>query len=195
MSAIAGVFARETGYGFAFTIARDPAASLASATAPPDTEGSTLERDLRRPLREGSRQAEGASVAPADHQVASGAARRRLRPFSVSRAFSPAPHGRQDIVQRKRRARVAGSRGSCGVRLEHRERPASGRAHPVPRWVVATTFAGRRRGHDVGHFLSCRCRRAATRSPSSRARSGELKCVANSLLEAPARVKSKPAPA
>ena len=48
MSAIAGVFAKETGYGFAFTIARDPAASLASATAPPDSEGTTLERDLRR---------------------------------------------------------------------------------------------------------------------------------------------------
>ena len=49
MSAIAGVFAKETGYGFAFTIARDPAASLASATAPPDTEmGAPLERDPRR---------------------------------------------------------------------------------------------------------------------------------------------------
>ena len=32
MSAVAGVFAKETGYGFAFTIARDPAASLAAAT-------------------------------------------------------------------------------------------------------------------------------------------------------------------
>ena len=49
MSAIAGVFAKETGYGFAFTIARDPAASLATATAPPDTAtGSTPERELRR---------------------------------------------------------------------------------------------------------------------------------------------------
>jgi stringent starvation protein B len=50
MSAVAGVFAKETGYGFAFTIARDPVASLASATAPPDTDiGAALERDLRQP--------------------------------------------------------------------------------------------------------------------------------------------------
>ena len=49
MSAVVGVFAKETGYGFAFTIARDPVASLASATAPPDTDiGAALERDLRK---------------------------------------------------------------------------------------------------------------------------------------------------
>jgi stringent starvation protein B len=49
MSAVAGVFAKETGYGFAFTVARDPVASLASATAPPDTDiGAALERDLRQ---------------------------------------------------------------------------------------------------------------------------------------------------
>ena len=35
LDAIAGVFAKETGYGFAFTVARDPVASLAAATAPP----------------------------------------------------------------------------------------------------------------------------------------------------------------
>ena len=49
MSAVVGVFAKETGYGFAFTTARDPVASLASATAPPDTDiAATLERDLRK---------------------------------------------------------------------------------------------------------------------------------------------------
>ena len=48
MSAIAGVFAKETGYGFAFTIARDPAASLASVTAPDGEVAAALERDLRR---------------------------------------------------------------------------------------------------------------------------------------------------
>ena len=34
MTAVSGVFAKETGYGFAFTVARDPGGSLASATAP-----------------------------------------------------------------------------------------------------------------------------------------------------------------
>jgi len=51
MSAVAGVFAKETGYGFAFTIARDPVSSIASATASPDTEtgAATPERDVRQP--------------------------------------------------------------------------------------------------------------------------------------------------
>jgi stringent starvation protein B len=48
MSAIAGVFAKETGYGFAFTLSRNPAASLAAATAPPEPDiGAALENDLR----------------------------------------------------------------------------------------------------------------------------------------------------
>ncbi len=34
MSAVSGIFAKETGYGFAFTVAADPAASLDAATAP-----------------------------------------------------------------------------------------------------------------------------------------------------------------
>jgi stringent starvation protein B len=36
MSAVAGIFAKETGYGFAFSVAQDPVASLAAATAPTD---------------------------------------------------------------------------------------------------------------------------------------------------------------
>ena len=48
MSAIAGVFAKEPGYGFAFTLSRNPAASLAAATAPPEPDiGAALENDLR----------------------------------------------------------------------------------------------------------------------------------------------------
>jgi stringent starvation protein B len=35
MSAVAGIFAKETGYGFAFTVAENPSAALAAATAPP----------------------------------------------------------------------------------------------------------------------------------------------------------------
>ena len=40
MAAVSGVFAKETGYGFAFAMAQDPAASLTAATAPqqPDAE-------------------------------------------------------------------------------------------------------------------------------------------------------------
>ena len=36
MAAVGGIFAKETGYGFAFNVAQDPAASLAAATIPPD---------------------------------------------------------------------------------------------------------------------------------------------------------------
>jgi stringent starvation protein B len=34
ISAVSGIFAKETGYGFAFTVATDPVASLDAATAP-----------------------------------------------------------------------------------------------------------------------------------------------------------------
>lgn len=34
MAAVAGIFAKESGYGFAFTVASDPVASLDAATAP-----------------------------------------------------------------------------------------------------------------------------------------------------------------
>ena len=48
MSAIAGVFARETGYGFAIAISQNPVATLAAATAPPDTDiEAALEKDLQ----------------------------------------------------------------------------------------------------------------------------------------------------
>jgi stringent starvation protein B len=45
MSAVAGIFAKETGYGFAFTVAPNPAASLASATEP-DIDAA-LEKDVQ----------------------------------------------------------------------------------------------------------------------------------------------------
>jgi stringent starvation protein B len=35
MTAVSGVFAKESGYGFAFAMPKDPAAALAEATAPP----------------------------------------------------------------------------------------------------------------------------------------------------------------
>jgi stringent starvation protein B len=41
MSAVAGIFAKETGYGFAFSVPQDPATSLVAAT-----EGSLLDSDL-----------------------------------------------------------------------------------------------------------------------------------------------------
>jgi stringent starvation protein B len=34
MTAVAGIFAKETGYGFAFTVTQDPVASLTSVTEP-----------------------------------------------------------------------------------------------------------------------------------------------------------------
>ena len=59
MSAVSGVFAKETGYGFAFALAQDPVASLGAATAPqPASEpaagagggnGKTDERPKARP--------------------------------------------------------------------------------------------------------------------------------------------------
>ena len=38
MNAVSGVFAKETGYGFAFSLAADPAAALVAATAPKEIE-------------------------------------------------------------------------------------------------------------------------------------------------------------
>jgi stringent starvation protein B len=38
ISAVSGIFAKETGYGFAFSSPQDPATSLAAATAPRETE-------------------------------------------------------------------------------------------------------------------------------------------------------------
>ncbi|MBK6395119.1 MAG: ClpXP protease specificity-enhancing factor [Betaproteobacteria bacterium] len=34
LASVAGIFAKETGYGFAFTVAQEPVAALAAATAP-----------------------------------------------------------------------------------------------------------------------------------------------------------------
>jgi stringent starvation protein B len=49
MAAVAGIFAKETGYGFAFAVASDPAASLAAATAPRNGDG----LDEPKPARNG----------------------------------------------------------------------------------------------------------------------------------------------
>jgi stringent starvation protein B len=47
MSAVSGIFAKETGYGFAFTLAQDPAASLAAVTAPQPDVDAALEADVK----------------------------------------------------------------------------------------------------------------------------------------------------
>ena len=48
MTAVAGIFAKETGYGFAFTVSQNPVASLAAATAPPEPEiEAALDSDLK----------------------------------------------------------------------------------------------------------------------------------------------------
>ena len=50
MSAVAGIFAKETGYGFAFTVSQNPVASLAAATAPPEPDiDAALAMDLKEP--------------------------------------------------------------------------------------------------------------------------------------------------
>jgi stringent starvation protein B len=38
MAAVAGIFAKETGYGFAFTVSQNPAASRAAITPPPEQD-------------------------------------------------------------------------------------------------------------------------------------------------------------
>ena len=53
VSAVSGIFAKETGYGFAFTVATDPATSLEAATAPkttsPTDANATNDKARRRP--------------------------------------------------------------------------------------------------------------------------------------------------
>ena len=52
MGAVSGIFAKETGYGFAFTIAADPVASLDAATAPvaaPSANTTPPDKPRRRP--------------------------------------------------------------------------------------------------------------------------------------------------
>jgi|SRR5262245_25142630 len=58
MSAVAGIFAKETGYGFAFTVSTNPANSLADATSPrPETEVALDSEigDTKEPKEAGSR--------------------------------------------------------------------------------------------------------------------------------------------
>ena len=50
VAAIAGVFAKESGYGFAFTVPSDPVTSLHAATAPieaPDGDATATDRKPR----------------------------------------------------------------------------------------------------------------------------------------------------
>ena len=54
MTAVSGVFAKETGYGFAFTLATDPVASLVNATSPKDLDTideQPKDRDAPKPKR------------------------------------------------------------------------------------------------------------------------------------------------
>jgi stringent starvation protein B len=47
MSAVSGIFAKETGYGFAFTIPQDPASALAAALPQDQDIDAALDRDLQ----------------------------------------------------------------------------------------------------------------------------------------------------
>jgi stringent starvation protein B len=58
MSAVAGIFAKETGYGFAFTVSTNPAASLADATSPTpesETDPEAQPIDVKEPREAGNR--------------------------------------------------------------------------------------------------------------------------------------------
>jgi stringent starvation protein B len=52
-SAVSGIFAKETGYGFAFSVSADPATSLEAATTPAEASASgaqgTTDKPRRRP--------------------------------------------------------------------------------------------------------------------------------------------------
>src|SRR5689334_20670749 len=51
MSAVAGIFAKETGYGFAFSVPQDPAAALAEATEPRDVDAELDKQVEDKPRR------------------------------------------------------------------------------------------------------------------------------------------------
>ena len=64
MSAVSGIFAKETGYGFAFTVSPNPVASLAAATTPPEPDiEAALESDLKE-AREARSRGKGKPKAP-----------------------------------------------------------------------------------------------------------------------------------
>ncbi|MEO8302522.1 MAG: ClpXP protease specificity-enhancing factor [Betaproteobacteria bacterium] len=64
MPAVSGIFAKETGYGFAFTVSQNPVASLAAATAPPEPDiEAALESDLKE-AREARNRGKGKARAP-----------------------------------------------------------------------------------------------------------------------------------
>ena len=48
MNAVSGIFAKETGYGFAFTTAQDPVSALTTATTPQELDiDAALEKDVQ----------------------------------------------------------------------------------------------------------------------------------------------------
>ena len=47
MTAVAGIFAKETGYGFAFTVSPNPAASLSQATSPEPQIEAALDAEVK----------------------------------------------------------------------------------------------------------------------------------------------------
>jgi stringent starvation protein B len=62
MRTVTGIFAKETGYGFAFTAAQDPAAALAEATAPGESDLPALEPDSDAKPRDKARRPSHLSI-------------------------------------------------------------------------------------------------------------------------------------
>ena len=64
MNAVAGIFAKETGYGFAFSVSPNPVASLTEATTPPEHEiEAALDSDLKE-AKEARNRGKGKPRAP-----------------------------------------------------------------------------------------------------------------------------------
>ena len=57
MNAVSGIFAKETGYGFAFTMAHDPAAALSATTLQEQDIDAALEKDVQdaRDVKDGGK--------------------------------------------------------------------------------------------------------------------------------------------
>ena len=108
ISAVSGIFAKETGYGFAFSSPQDPVASLTAATAPREPEKTATPKEEQRHGKRKPR-----PLAPADHQVAPTACEgpprigvtARVDARVRTRVIPSAPlKGRDEAVHERRRA-------------------------------------------------------------------------------------------
>ena len=67
MTAVAGIFAKETGYGFAFTVAPHPATTLGEVTSPQTPVDAALDADLKEARKAKEAGNRGKAKARASH--------------------------------------------------------------------------------------------------------------------------------